>query len=123
MPKLEFTPISEWAQFNFLGKRLFDFLNVKLNASTGNYRGNGQTGRIIFVDIIPRLIVVFPLDDGFAPVVWMDKFEPPMSKIFDGTNTNDGILGLTFKKDGFILGSSNIVNASVSDYTYIVLGS
>lgn len=122
MAKLEYKPITSWDVFNFVGKRLYDFINVKLNATTGTYVGNGSSGREIKVDIIPRMIMIVPVD-SIAPAFWLDGFIAPNSKLFDGTILTDGILGLNKNKSGFIVGDGVSVNASPDVYNYIVFGS
>ena len=120
--KLEYTPIFDWQKFNYLGKRLFDFANLKLNAATSNYIGDASSSRNINVDIIPRLIIIFGMS-GTPPVIWMDKFTAPLSKLFDGTDLTDAILGLSDRKEAFKIGPNVNVNSNGVNYTYIVLGS
>lgn len=122
MAKLEYTPINDWQRFNFLGKRLFDFVNLKLNATTGTYEGNGLAGKAIFIDIIPRCIIIFK-ETNSIPVIWIDAFLTPLSKDLDGNSLANGILGLSRNRDSFTLGSDNLVNQSGVTYYYIVLGS
>lgn len=122
MAKIEFTPISDWQKFNFLGKRLFDFINLKLNATTGIYTGNGLAGKAIFIDIIAKCIIVFKATND-VPVIWIDTITSPLSKDFAGNNLPDGILGLSARKDSFILGNNPLVNQDGIPYYYIVFGS
>lgn len=120
MAKLEYKPLSDWQQFNFIGKRMFDFINDKINITTGRYIGNGVVAREIKVDIIPRVIII--LTEAFVPVIWMDQFIG-FSKLFDGTSISNGIVALSAKKDAFIISNSAEVNYDGVTYYYIVFGS
>ena len=117
MSKLEYSPINDFTKFNFLGKRLFDFVNDKINISTGTYLGNGASQREIPVDIIPRFIVVV----NNTMVFWMDQFDPGEARYFDGSVAVDEILGLTITKDKFIIGSN--INLIGTTYHWIAFGS
>jgi len=119
MAKLEYTLIDSFQKFNFLGKRLFDFINVKINISTGNYVGDGVTEKNIRIDIIPRCIIVFPSNDEL-PVIWIDGFVKPISKQFDGMTITDGILGPTIKRDFFVVSMG--INIPGDNYNWIVFG-
>lgn len=123
MAKLTYKPINSFQEFNFLGKQLFDFVNSKLNATTGTYVGNAIANRQITIDLIPRLIIVFSESDFEPAVIWMDRFVIGFSKTFDGNNILDGILGITPAKDAFIIGVNIGVNELGINYFYIVLGS
>jgi hypothetical protein len=120
MAKLEYKPLSDWQQFNFVGKRMYDFINDKINITTGRYVGDGATAREIKVDIIPRVIII--ITDGDIPVIWMDQLTS-FSKLFDGTSITDGVVSLSARKDAFIIGSNVTVNANGITYYYIVFGS
>ena len=121
MSKLEYTPVNDWERFNLLGKRLFDFVNSKINIRSGIYTGDGVTGKQINVDVIPRLILIFS-EDALTPVIWIDVFAPPLSKAIDGLSLDDAIIGLAGRKEGFILGPSVFVNDAGVSYYYLVLG-
>ena len=123
MAKLEYRPIDSWDKFNFIGKRLFDFLNDKVNISTGKYVGNGAASREIKIDIIPRVIIIISGNDTVIPVIWMDQFFIFISKQLDGTNLTNGIVGLSARKDAFIIGNNFAVNDSGINFYYIILGS
>lgn len=119
MAKLEYTPIDSFQKFNFLGKRLFDFVNAKVNISTGSYTGDGVAERNIRVDIIPRCIIVLPNNDDIA-IIWIDGFVKPKSKQFDGVIITDGILGPNVKHDFFLIGTA--INIPGDIYNWIVFG-
>jgi len=121
MPKLEFTPVNDWQRFNLLGKRLFDYANSKTNIITGVYIGDGIHDRIIKTDLMPKIIIIFNITDDASPVIWLDVMLTK-SRMFDGTILIDGIMGLTPKKDGFIIGDSTYVNDPMFSFYYAVLG-
>ena len=121
MARLEYSPIFDWTQFNFLGKRLYDFINARVSISTNNYVGDGVGNRFIQTDLNPRIIIIFSADEEL-PVIWIDQFISPNSKTFDGTNIVDGIIGLSDRRQGFILGGNILVNAAGVQYYYIVIG-
>lgn len=123
MAKLEYTPINDWQKFNFLGKRIFDFVNGKINISTGKYIGNGVSAREIKVDIIPIAIIIFSEADFEPPTIWIDKFTANYSKQTDGVNLSNGILSIGVRKDSFIIGSNQAVNDTGINYFYAVFGS
>jgi len=120
--KLEYTPVNDFQKFNFLGKRLFDYLNTKINITTGNYIGDGNGPREILVDIIPRCVVIFSNDVTDPPVIWIDIFTVLNSKRFDGANLVDAILGYTIKKNAFLIGADPSVNAPGIKFNFMVLG-
>ena len=122
MAKLEYKPIQDWQQFNFIGKRIFDFINGKINITTGTYRGNGLITREIKVDIIPRVVIIFDEEDMVSPIIWSDTFVG-FSKGFDGSVIVTGIVGLSAKKDAFIISSDSSVNQNGIPYHYVVFGS
>lgn len=120
MSKLEYPGlINDWGKFNFLGKRLFDFINRKINISTGGYTGDGIANRLIRIDIIPKVIIIFPVLD-FLPTIWTENFPPNFSKTLDGVTVVDGIVGITGTKDAFIISSS--VNTIGNLYSFVVFG-
>lgn len=121
MAKLEYQPVNDWPHFNLLGKRLFDFVNTKLKATTGIYVGDGVSGKQINLDIIPRLILIFS-DEVFPALIWIDSFPIGISRLIDGDIIEDGIIKLADRKDGFILGNSLFANDANMTYYYFVLG-
>ena len=121
MAKLEYSPITDFQRLNFIGKRMFDFMNSKINITTGVYAGTGSTSKEILVDIIPKVIIVFPQNDGEMPIIWLDVFSLLISKELDGSDITNGILGLIDTKQGFMVGAGlNVLN---DNYYYAVLGS
>ena len=120
MPKLEFTPIFDWQKFNFLSKRLFDVLNKKQNIITRSYVGNG-TAQDIYIDLIPRLIIIFRLEDGFFPVIWIDIFGNNLAKRFDGDNLTDQLI-ISPKKDFFTVMDDSYLNEVDVEYNFLVIG-
>ena len=121
MPKLEYTPVNDWTKFNYLGKRLFDFANDKINMTAGTYVGNGTAFNEIQLDLIPKMVVIFS-EAGVLPVVWAYAFPLGLSKTIDGINITDGILGISNRRSAFILGTNTLVNDVGINYTYIVFG-
>lgn len=122
MAKLEFTPVMDFSRFNFLGKRLFDFINGKLETRTGAYVGNAVDNRKIeLIDIQARCIIIF--SEISLPVIWIEAFTPGISKEITGANLSDGILGFNQKLNSFIIGTNNLVNEVNKSFWYVVFGS
>lgn len=122
MAKLTFRESRDWQNYNFLAKQLFDFVNVKLNATVRTYIGDGTSNRIITIDIIPSFILIAGHGGDDTPIFWLSTFENNFSKDILGNLLLDGILGVTPKKDGFIIGNNSFVNFTGETYSFMVLG-
>ena len=122
MAKLTFRESRDWQNYNFLAKQLFDFVNVKINATNRTYLGDGTNNRIITIDIIPALILIMGHGISDTPIIWLSTFENNFSKDILGNTITDGILGVTPKKDAFLIGDNSFVNSPGETYSFIVLG-